>query len=108
MAKKDLIRMGTPEEIAASKMMQMVERMWYAMNMLQLQEKAGLTYKEARAFLIPYRDITPVHLADRLGVDVHAIYNLQRNAEKKIAASGYTLEEIYGEYAPGEPKQVFV
>jgi len=108
MAKKDMFRMGTPEEVTASQARMEREREIYAMNMLQLQEKAGLTYKEARAFLIPYRDYTPWALADVFGIDVHAVYNLQRNAKKKIAASGYTLEEIYENYDPGEPQLVLV
>jgi len=70
----------------------------YAMNMYQLQSKAGLTFKEAQAYLMSWRGLADIIV--RSLAEIHAIYNLQRRAKKKIADSGLTLEEIFGEYHP--------
>jgi len=93
------IRNGTEEEFNA---MRATIRLWnetYAVNMLQLQEICGLTYREARAFLIEYRE-NNITMAQDLDIDIHAIYNLKRKAKKKIEASGLTLEEIFGDHMP--------
>jgi DNA-directed RNA polymerase specialized sigma subunit len=87
------------EEAAAMPDIYREQRETYAMNMQQLQETAGLTYKEARAFLIYYRE-TVADMAEVLGISKTAVYNLQRKAKNKIALSGLTLEEIYGDYPP--------
>jgi len=79
----------------------------YAMNMLQLQEKCGLTYKEARAFLIRYRESVSVMAMD-LGLSSHSVYNLQRRAKRKVESSGHTLKEIFGEYMPIDRGPVMV
>jgi hypothetical protein len=94
-----MIRKGTEEEMAETKAMINSWNETYAVNMLQLQEKAGLTYKEARAFLIPYRE-NVLSMSEGIAVSVHAIYNLQRKAKRKIDATGLTLEEIFGDYMP--------
>lgn len=101
MTKNTIIRMGTEEEITSAKQIIRKRNETYAMNMVQLQEKADLTYREARAFLVPYRE-NNFAMAQALGITVNAVYNLQRKAREKIGASGFTLEEIYGEYVPEE------
>jgi DNA-binding CsgD family transcriptional regulator len=73
--------------------------MRFAVCMLRLQEKAGLTYKESRAYLSPYYESSSV-LAEDFGISVEAIYNLVRRAKNKVAMTGMTEEEIFGEYSP--------
>ncbi|MCL2142847.1 MAG: hypothetical protein FWH44_01110 [Methanomassiliicoccaceae archaeon] len=104
---KNLIRRGTEEE--AADVLALLGRMssTYAINMLQLQEKVGLTYKEARAFLIPYRENAHA-MAHALDIDIHSVYNLQRKAKKKIKDSGYSLEEIFEDHMPVSPGPIFV
>jgi len=107
MGKKNLIREGTEEEFES---MRAIVGQWnetYAMNMLQLQETCGLTYREARAYLIPYRENT-FSMATELGIGAHAIYNLKRKAKEKIEASGYTIEEIFGDYVPVDKGPIMV
>lgn len=81
----------------------------YAMAMLILQENAGLTFKEARAFLAYSRE-SNLELAVEWGVTIQAISNLCRRAERKIEATGQSIEEILGEdnmpgYIDVEPPQ---
>ena len=69
----------------------------YAMLMWRLQEMCGLTYKEARAHLMDPREDHWV-LAETFGVTLAAVVSLQTRAMNKIKSSGYSLEEIYGNY----------
>ena len=107
MVKSSIIRMGTEEEVTAFRQMIKKWNETYAMNMVQLQEKAGLTYREARAFLVPYRE-NNFAMAQDLGITVNAVYNLQRKAKEKIDGSGLSLKEIYGEYVPEERGPIFI
>lgn len=107
MTKSDVIVRGTDAELEALRQKeQEIEdeqgesrRITFAMNMIALQEKAGLTYKEARAYLTTYNE-SPRDMAADLSMDVHSVYNLMRKATKKIDDSGLTLEEIWGDYVP--------
>jgi len=79
----------------------------YAMNMYQLQKKASLTFKEAEAFLELYYDYWVARKNNTMFGDYdpdapsdRSRYNLRRRAKKKIADSGYTIEEIFKEYFP--------
>lgn len=99
MGKTDMFKSASQEEIDRIHAGEELRDITYAMNMLALQEKAGLTYKEARAHLSPHWELTG-GMAEDLGIDVHSVYNLQRRAKKKIEASGFTEEEIYGKWTP--------
>ena len=99
MAKKDLFVNGRKEQISDVTAMFRKERETYAMNLYQLQSKAGLTFKEARAFLSQWYE-TVAAMAMDIGVGIHAIYNMQRRAKRKIADSKLSLEDIFGDYPP--------
>ena len=100
MAKKDLfVNEKKKENIPDITAMFKKERETYAMNLYQLQSKAGLTFKEARAFLSQWYE-TVAAMAMDIGVGIHAIYNMRRRAKKKIADSGLAPDDIFGEYPP--------
>ena len=101
MKKKDLfVRMSMESEYASElKALFRAEKERYVMNLYQLQSKADLTFKEARAFLLRWYG-TPASMAINLSVDIHAIYNLQRKAKKKVEDTGLALDEIFGDYPP--------
>lgn len=68
----------------------------YEHSIVALQEKCGLSYREARAYLMANWE--PVDdLAREWKVTPEAVYNLMRRAEEKIKKSGLTDEEIYGD-----------
>jgi len=52
--------------------------------MLDLQEKAGLTYKEARAFLLSRSSKMLYDLSVEWGISMEGVYNLSRRALKKL------------------------
>ena len=68
-------------------------------QMERLQTRAGLSYKEARAYLIESYEST-FTMADYFETSLQAVYNLQRRAKNKVKKSGMTLEEIFGEHIP--------
>lgn len=68
----------------------------YEHCLVALQEKAGLTYREARAYLMSNWEPEGA-LAKEWGITTEAVYNFVRRAEAKIGKSGLTLDEIYGE-----------
>ena len=84
----------------------------YAMNMYQFQSMAGLTFKEAEAFLESYYE-NKGNLVGRASMlcdydpdwepKEKAALSLIDKAEKKIRKSGYTVEEIFDDYFP--PKE---
>lgn len=69
----------------------------YAVLMLRLQEMCGLTYREARAYLLPHRE-TQDELSKDLGISVGSVKNLRRRAAWKVQSSGFSLMEIIGRY----------
>jgi tRNA(His) 5'-end guanylyltransferase len=73
----------------------------YAIAMLILQEKAGLSYKEARAVLCGYRE-NPWMMAEEFGVTYSAVSNLIRRGERKMIAANISLSDILREYPMGE------
>jgi hypothetical protein len=91
-----MITEASEEQIAFERSKEDEYRTGYAVAMLNLQEKAGLTFKEASVHVL---ETTPIDLAEDWGVNVRSIYNLQRKAKKKIEESGYTSEELCGDYA---------
>ena len=107
MKKHSLFRRATPEEESEITARYRSYDLIYAMNMLQLQETANLTFREAKAFLVEYKE-TECDLADDWGVSLQAVYNLQRRAREKIRKCGKTLEEIYGEYQPVDRGTILV
>jgi hypothetical protein len=68
----------------------------YAIAMWMLEEKAGLSYKEARVYLMDHRE-TIDSLEQEFGVTRKAIFNLMRRADRKVESSGMTALEIIGE-----------
>jgi hypothetical protein len=64
--------------------------------MSALRKKAGLTYREARAYLMPNWE-RPEVLAEEWGITTEALYDIVHSAEMKIQRSGLTLDEIYGD-----------
>jgi hypothetical protein len=56
----------------------------YGVALWLLQEKAGLSYKEARVFLAHSRHETTEHLMESLGISRNTIYGLRRSAKKKV------------------------
>jgi len=79
----------------------------YVMNTYQFQSMAGLTFREAEAFLEPYYENggNPTGKATQFcdhdpewEPKEKAALSLMQKAEKKIARCGYTIEEIFGEY----------
>jgi hypothetical protein len=103
---ENLTEKGTQEEERDVRAYLHRQEIAYAMNMLHLQEKAGLTYKEARAHLTSYRGESRRGLAMTFGVSLHAIYNMQLRAKQKISESSLTEKEIFGEYHPDEPSRL--
>jgi hypothetical protein len=97
MRKSDLIRRATPEEATELREREREHMTQYAMNMYLLQSEAGLSFKEARAVMIPYHETNDMMAID-LGTDVRAVYNLQRRAKKKIEKTGMSFEDIVGAY----------
>jgi len=113
MKKKDFLNKhivrATDKEVAAYRTKEREDKEVYAMNMLQLQENVGLTYKEAKAFIDRRRGYCNGDIATWLDVSVHSVYNLQRKAKKKIAESGLSLEEIFGDYyTPEHPGTILI
>jgi len=56
----------------------------YGMSMWMLQEKAGLTFKEARVYMADDRLESTDDLAKALNVTKQAIYNLGSSAKAKM------------------------
>ena len=69
----------------------------YAVIMLKLQELCGMTYKEARAYLMAYKE-TEEHFAEDLGISMQSVRNIYRRAALKMKGSGFTLYEIMDAY----------
>ncbi|MDR0334889.1 MAG: hypothetical protein LBH69_03285 [Methanomassiliicoccaceae archaeon] len=69
----------------------------YAMIMWKLQELCGLTYREARAHLVYYRE-TIEGLSKDLNISQAAARKLRSRAACKIADSYYTWQQIAGKY----------
>lgn len=69
----------------------------YAMCMLLLQDKAGLSYKEARAVMHDSWETTEA-LVKEFNISYEGVYNLVRRGNKKVHSVGMTVEEICGEY----------
>jgi DNA-binding CsgD family transcriptional regulator len=67
----------------------------YKHCMYALQKKAGLTFREARAYLSRYRE-TSKSLADEWNTSVENVYNLIRKAHEKVDASGLTEKQLFG------------
>jgi len=76
---------------------QLEERKVYALKMLELQEKAGLTYKEARVFLHKRSSKMLYDLSVEWGITMEAIYNLSRRASKKVEKAGLAERVFLGE-----------
>ena len=70
----------------------------YGMALWLLQENAGLSYKEARAYLADYREETPEYLAKMLGIKKQTVYDLRSSAKRKL--DGKILDEILMGYTP--------
>ena len=69
----------------------------HAMCMSLLQEKAGLSYEEARAVLYVNWE-TIFGLAAEFGISNEDVFNLRRRGIDKIDAIGVTVDELCGEY----------
>lgn len=67
-------------------------RKTYALKLLELQEKAGLTYKEARVFLCSRSAKMLFDLSVEWGITMEGVYNLSRRAAKKLEKAG--LDEL--------------
>ena len=69
----------------------------YAIILLKLQELCGMTYREARAHLMAYRE-TEDHFAKDMGITVQSARNICRRAAWKMECSGFDLYEIMERY----------
>lgn len=69
----------------------------YAMLMLRLQEMCGLTYKEARAYLMPHWE-SEKRFAEDIGITIESVRSLRRRAVHKVQCSGFRLSQIVGGY----------
>ena len=68
------------------------------MCMLLLQDKAGLSYKEARAVLLSNWE-TEKSLMAEFGISTfEAVDNLYRRGMAKVKKTGKNVEEICGDY----------
>lgn len=65
----------------------------YAISMLILQEKAGLTYKEARAALIVFRENIQ-SFSNEFDITTKAVLNLIRRGNIKMEKAGITLNDL--------------
>lgn len=81
---------------------QLEERKVYALKMLELQEKVGLTYKEARVFLLSRSSKMLYDLSMEWGITMEAVYNLSRRALRKLEAAGLDKQDYLG------PEQGFI
>ncbi|MDR0508767.1 MAG: hypothetical protein LBG63_02945 [Candidatus Methanoplasma sp.] len=70
----------------------------YAVCMLNLQEVAGLTYREARARMIIHVHELEETVAEEWGITVEDVYKLEAAAEDKIASLGMTQKDLFGKY----------
>jgi len=65
----------------------------YIICVFLLQDKAGLTYREARAVLNDNCDTVP-GLSQEFGISHEGVYNLVRRGMEKVNATGKTVSEI--------------
>ncbi|MDR3282447.1 MAG: hypothetical protein LBS92_02410 [Candidatus Methanoplasma sp.] len=71
----------------------------YGMALWMLQENAGLSYGEARAFLADERLESTADLSKALGVAKATVYNLASSARAKLEKFD-DLEEVFKGYWP--------
>jgi len=69
----------------------------YIFGVHTLQDIAGLTFKEARAYINKYHMKNKEDLAKEFDITPQAVYNLERKAKIKVAASMLTNEDIFGD-----------
>jgi len=69
----------------------------YAIIMLKLQELCGMTYKEARAYLMAYNE-SAEGLAEDLGISIRSVRKIYQRASLKVDSSGFTLYGIMERY----------
>ena len=93
-------REATPEEERLLRERQEDSFINYAVCMYQLQRKAKLSFKEARAYLCVNWE-HPTTIAEEYGITKNEVHNLMRRSKKKVDATGLTDEEIFGEYRIG-------
>jgi hypothetical protein len=96
MKKNDHIRSHPPDHGQVEALIEKY-RVSYAMVMWKLQEMCGLTYKEARAYLLYHRE-TAERFAEDLGITVASVHKLKKRATWKVESSGFSLEQIAGKY----------
>jgi|GEM_PF-6477270 len=72
------------------------EEIKYAVCMLRLQSRAGLTFKEARAYMCPHYEVLETIVIE-YGITMQAAYNLARRARNKVAAAGLD-EDLFGKF----------
>ncbi|MCL2147796.1 MAG: helix-turn-helix domain-containing protein [Methanomassiliicoccaceae archaeon] len=70
----------------------------YGMGIWLLQENAGLTYNEARAYMSDMRNETTEQLAEALGVKKQTVYDLRNSAREKL--DGKLLDDVLMGYNP--------
>ncbi|MDR0309588.1 MAG: hypothetical protein LBH88_02375 [Candidatus Methanoplasma sp.] len=71
----------------------------YGMALWMLQENAGLSYNEARAYLAYERGESTEDVAKALRITKQAVYNLSSSARAKIEEAG-ELDEVFKGYFP--------
>jgi len=96
MKKNDIIRIHPPDQDRFEAPEEKFT-ISYAMIMWKLQELCGLTYKEARAHLLHYRE-TEKDFAEDLNITVESVRKLKRRAAWKVRSSGSDLRQIAGKY----------
>ena len=83
-----------PEAWSRYEKEQLEERKVYALKMLELQEEAGLTYKEARVFLLSRSSKMLYDLSMEWGITMEGVYNLSRRAQKKIDETDLQIDDF--------------
>ncbi|MCL1984024.1 MAG: hypothetical protein FWG58_01335 [Methanomassiliicoccaceae archaeon] len=99
MARRPRIIIPPPYEVEKTLQKSAMDDLIRTFQMERLQTRVGLSYKEARAYLIESYEST-FTMADYFGTSLQAVYNLQRRAKSKVRKSGMTLEDIFGEHIP--------
>ena len=96
MNKSEYFRVFPPDHPLAEEWKEKI-RISYAMAMWKLQEMCGLTYKEARAYLLHYRE-SEEKFAKDLNITVASVRKLKNRAAQKVRSSGFSREQIFGKY----------
>ena len=77
----------------------------YALAIYRLQNEADLSFKEARATLLPVQLIKP--LAEEWGCSVENVYNLRRKGMDKVRELTGGNDKEFARFLPSELSHIF-